>query len=83
MRTEHVVDLSIFSVSAAEGECLLPPCTYLDLRSEASVNCFVDGHEVGFKVVDAVPHLLDGLPKDPSLTKTEPAPAAADRPSTK
>ena len=33
LRCDAIVDLSIFSVRPAEGECLLPPNTYLDLRS--------------------------------------------------
>jgi hypothetical protein len=28
---------SFFSVVAPDGECLLPPCTYFDVRSEATV----------------------------------------------
>ena len=57
-----VVDLSLFSVRPATGECLLPLCTYLEMRSEANVSAIVDGtekgkrHEVKFTVVEAVPH---------------------------
>ena len=37
VRTEAIVDISPFAVFPEQGECVLPPCTYLDLRSEVTV----------------------------------------------
>ena len=44
-----VVDLSLFSVRPETGECLLPLCTYLEMRSEANVSAIVDGTEKGLE----------------------------------
>ena len=34
---EGLVDISFFSTRPTEGECLYPPCAYLELRSETLV----------------------------------------------
>jgi hypothetical protein len=70
LRTDHIVDISFFSVTPQEGECLLPPCTYLDLKSEVTVNGSVGAREVSFRVVEAVPNLIDRLPKHEPTTAT-------------
>ena len=72
LRTDHIVDISFFSVTPHEGECLLPPCTYLDLKSEATVNGSVGEREVSFRVVEAVPNLLDSLHMhEPTIATTK------------
>ena len=61
------VDVSFFSVHPERGECLYPPGTYLELRSEASVAAVVEGgggagvggarHEAKCTVIEAAPQL--------------------------
>ena len=80
VRTDIIVDISPWSVYPAEGECILPPCTYFDLRSEQTVPSVIklgehSEIEVMFRFVEAVPTLLV-LPPDPSNVE-----AAAQNPS--
>ena len=57
LRTDAIIDLSFFSVRPSEGECLLLPNTYLDLRSETSVTTVVDGLELPLRILETSPHL--------------------------
>ena len=57
-----VVDLSSFSVRGpSDGECLLPLCTYLEVKSETAVPTIfhVGGltTEVPLRVIDVVPQI--------------------------
>jgi len=63
IKTEHVVDISPFSVFPELGECLLPPCTYLDLRSETTMASQIElgrgeTKEVNFRHVESAPTLM-------------------------
>ena len=59
---EGLVDISPFSTVADRGEVLVPPRTYLEVRSESSVAAVVEAEErrrreVKFSVIEVAPQV--------------------------
>ena len=58
-------------------EALLPPCTYLDLRSETTASTGADGVERPIRLVDVTPTLMSFKAEPSQMSTKEQAAAAA------